>query len=194
MDLTIDRLDHAPVSLERLADRHREDLRAAVEADPDIWDIYPYSMAGPHFDPWWAGNVAAADRIRFAVCVDGRCIGTSSYLNIDPANEAVEIGGTYYAPQARGGVVNPATKLLMLRHAFDRGAGRVAFLVDAINTRSRAAVRKLGAVEEGVLRRNKRCWTGRWRDTVVHSILRDEWPAVEDGLRHRLGQERISFG
>ena len=188
MDLIIDRLDHGPVSLELLAERHREELREAANADPEIWDIYPYSMAGPHFDPWWEASMTrqGQERIRFAVCLDGRCIGTSSYLNIEPEGGAVEIGGTYYRPEVRGGVVNPATKLLMIGHAFTRGARRVAFKVDAINARSRAAVLKLGAVQEGILRHSGVTWTGRVRDAVVFSILADEWPGVEAGLSARL--------
>lgn len=188
MQLAVDRLDWGRVSLELLAERHREEMRAAANADPDIWTIYPYSMADPHFDDWWAHSTArqGAERIRFAVCLDGRCVGTSSYLNIEPGAAAVEIGGTYYQPDARGGVVNPATKYLMLRHAFDRGARRVAFKVDAVNARSRAAVLKLGAVQEGILRQSGVTWTGRVRDAVVFSILRDEFSEVEARLLQRL--------
>ncbi len=188
MELMIDRLAQGPVALELLAERHRADLRDAVEADPDIWSIYPYSMTGAHFDPWWEASMALRDneRIRYAACLDGRCIGTTSYLNIDTAEESADIGGTYYRPEARGGIVNPAAKLLMLGHAFSQGARRVVFQVDAINARSRAAVLKLGATHEGILRHHRRTWTGRLRDTAIYSILRDEWPAVEARLLERL--------
>jgi RimJ/RimL family protein N-acetyltransferase len=191
LDLMIDRLDRVPVSLEWLDESHRDALRDAANADADIWDIYPYSMAGRHFDPWWEASMArqGKERIRFAVCLDGRCVGTSSYLNIEPEAGAVEIGGTYYAPDARGGVVNPAAKYLMIGHAFARGARRVAFRVDAINARSRAAVLKLGAVQEGILRQSGVTWTGRVRDAVVFSIVRDEWPAVEARLLERLARD-----
>ena len=124
----------------------------------------------------------------FAVCLNGECVGISCYLNIDPAQDSLEIGGTYYRPDARGGVVNPSAKLLLLGHAFASGARRVSFKVDAINARSRAAVLKLGAVQEGILRQDRIVWTGRVRDTVVFSVLRDEWPAVEAGLLTRLGE------
>lgn len=188
MELLIDRLSYGPVTLELLSARHRDDLRAAVDADPAIWEIYPYSLAGDDFDPWWNATMAGnnSGRIRFAVCLDGRCVGTTSYLNIDAREESADVGGTYYRPEARGGIVNPAAKLLMLGHAFDQGARRLVFQVDAINSRSRAAVLKLGATEEGVLRAHKRTWTGRIRDTVVFSILSDEWPAIERRLRARL--------
>lgn len=190
MDLRAERLVWGPVALEPIEDRHREPLRAATNADREIWPLYPYSMADPHFDGFWTGlrvRQAGGVALSFAVCLEGECIGISCYLNIDEAQGSCDIGGTYYRPDARGGVVNPAAKLLLLGHAFASGARRVAFKVDAINARSRAAVLKLGAVQEGILRQNRVTWTGRVRDTVVFSILRDEWPAVEAGLRERLG-------
>jgi RimJ/RimL family protein N-acetyltransferase len=177
------------VRLEPMAERHREDLRAACEADPATWtDLYPYSMLGERFDEIWAQQFAEPGPacISFAVVVDGRCQGMSSYLAIDPANAALEIGGTYYAPQVRGGPVNPSAKRLLLAHAFEAGARRVQFKVDAINARSRAAVLKLGAVQEGILRQDRVTWTGRVRDTVHFSILANEWPAVRERLDARL--------
>lgn len=188
MELMIDRMERPPVTLELLAEHHRAELEEATNADPDIWELYPYSMAGPHFAPWWEASMArqGAERIRFAVCLDGRCVGTSSFLNIDAEAGGVEIGGTYYRPEVRGGIVNPAAKLLLIGHAFARGARRVAFRVDALNARSRAAVLKLGAVEEGVLRHSGVTWTGRVRDAAIYSILRAEWPAVEARLTARL--------
>lgn len=177
------------ITLEPLDERHRQELRAACDADAEIWDIYPYSMRGEHFDAWWAG--LAADRasgrfLRHAVVQDGVCVGTTSLIAPDAANRTVEIGGTYYAPSSRGGPVNPEAKRLLLGHAFDAGAHRVGFKVDMLNARSRAAVLKLGAVQEGVLRRDRITWTGRVRDTAVFSILADEWPAVRARLDARL--------
>jgi RimJ/RimL family protein N-acetyltransferase len=182
-------LENRYVRLEPIAEIHREDLRAACDADPATWtDLYPYSLAGEHFDAGWARFYAdpAADRLNYAVTVGGRCLGVSSYLTIDPANGSLEIGGTYYHPQVRGGPVNPASKLLMMAHAFESGARRVQYKVDAINARSRAAVLKLGATEEGILRRDRVTWTGRIRDTVVFSVLAEEWPAVRERLDARL--------
>ena len=178
------------VRLEPLGERHCAQLRLACDADPALWrDLYPFSMAGEHFDPAWDRLMSQAEAgswISFAVVADGVCIGMTSYIAPDPVNAAVEIGGTYYAPQARGGAVNPAAKRLMLAHAFEAGARRVQFKVDAINARSRAAVLKLGAVQEGVLRQDRITWTGRIRDTVVFSILDEEWPAVRERLEARL--------
>ena len=189
MELTAERLSWGPVALEPMAEHHREALRAAANADADIWQVYPYSMAGEHFDGFWErlmARQAAGDRMPFAVCLDGECVGISNYYTIEPQAGAVEIGGTYYRPDARSGVVNPAAKYLLIGHAFACGARRVAFRVDSINARSRAAVLKLGAVQEGILRDNFVTWTGRVRSTVVFSILRDEWPAVEARLLERL--------
>lgn len=189
MQLELRVLENRFARLEPMSEAHREDLREACNADPMTWnELYPYSMAGEHFDGAWArmyGEPGSAYS-GYAVTVDGRCMGMSSYLGIDLANQALEIGGTYYHPDVRGGPVNPATKRLLLAHAFDSGARRVQFKVDAINARSRAAVLKLGATQEGVLRQDRVTWTGRIRDTCIFSILAHEWPAVRDGLDARL--------
>ena len=176
-------------TLEPLDDRHRADLRAAADADADIWALYPVNMSGAHFDGWWAQitrDAASGRWLPFAVVADGACVGVTCFILPDAANAGVEVGGTYLRPEVRGGAVNPQAKRLMLGHAFDSGARRVAFRVDALNLRSRAAVLKLGAVQEGILRQDKVVWTGRVRDTVTFSILADEWPAVRDRLDARL--------
>jgi N-acetyltransferase len=100
----------------------------------------------------------------------------------------VEIGTTFLHPDVRGGFVNPEAKMLMLSHAFAAGAVRVQFRVDSRNQRSQAAMTKLGAVREGVLRRDLLTWTGYIRDTVVFSILDHEWPAVKLQLERRLAR------
>lgn len=182
-------LENRFVRLEPMDERHREDLRAACAADPEVWAaLYPYSMLGEAFDEVWARQFAdpGPGWIGYAVIVDGRCMGMSSWLAIDPANRSVEIGGTYYHPAVRGGAVNPAAKRLLLGAAFDAGARRVSLKVDAINLRSRAAVQKLGATQEGTLRQDRVVWTGRVRDTVIFSVLADEWPDVRNRLDARL--------
>ena len=190
MELAYEPMESAGVRLEPLALRHQEDLRAACAADPALWrDLYPFSMLDEHFQLAWerlmSGGLGARSQT-YAVVVDGRCQGMTSYIDIDLVNRTVEIGGTYYAPALRGGVVNPAAKRLMLGHAFASGMRRVQLNVDAINTRSRAAVLKLGATQEGVLRQNRITWTGRLRDTAIYSILESEWPGVRDKLDARL--------
>jgi RimJ/RimL family protein N-acetyltransferase len=192
MDLKAAVLENRFVRLEPMAERHREGLRAACEADPDVWpELYPFSWAFEHFEPTWAklmADIAAGTTIGFAVVVDGRVGGITCFSSVDQGNGSVEIGGTYYRPELRGGAVNPAAKRLLLAHAFEAGARRVQFKVDAVNARSRAAVLKLGAVQEGILRQDRVCWTGRIRDTVYFSILADEWPDVRDRLEARLAQ------
>lgn len=190
MQLEARNLHNRHVRLEPLAERHRADLQAACAADLQVWrDLYPHSMAPEHFDAGWdrmMAQAAASDWIPFAVLVGEVCVGMTSYIGPDRVNASVEIGGTYYHPDHRGGAVNPAAKRLMLDHAFTAGARRAQLNVDAINHRSRAAVLKLGAVQEGILRQNRIVWTGRIRDTVVFSILADEWPAVRARLDARL--------
>ena len=119
---------------------------------------------------------------------DGTVVGTSSLGDADLTDERIHLGWTGYAPVVWGGVVNPECKLLLLGYAFDDlGMGRVKIQTDLINTRSQAAIAKLGATREGVLRRHRRRGDGSWRDTVVFSVIVDEWPTVRDGLRRRLG-------
>lgn len=183
-------LENRFVRLEPMAEAHREGLRAATNADQRIWtEIYPFSWANEHFEPTWAklmSDQAAGTTQAYAVVVAGEVVGLTTFYAIDPPNSVLEVGGTYYRPDARGGVVNPAAKRLMMTHAFDSGARRVVYRVDALNARSRAAVTKLGARQEGILRADRLTWTGRLRDTVIFSILADEWPAVRDGLDARL--------
>jgi N-acetyltransferase len=183
-------LENPFVRLEPMSEAHREGLRAACEADPDTWSrLYVYSWAGEQFAPTWnklMADQAAGGTLPFAVIVGAEVRGLSTFYGIDAANGVVEIGGTYYHPDHRGSAVNPSAKRLMLGDAFDSGARRVVFRVDALNARSRAAVGKLGAAQEGVLRQDRVTWTGRIRDTVIFSILADEWPAVRDRLDARL--------
>jgi RimJ/RimL family protein N-acetyltransferase len=183
-------LENRFVRLEPFGPAHKEELRAACAADPDLWrDLYIVSMLDNQFDVHWdriAQETRAGKTLAYAVLVDGVCRGMSTYLDIDPRHRTLEIGATYYEPGLRGGPVNPSAKRLLLAHAFDSGAKRVQFRVDAINARSRAAVLKLGAVQEGILRHDKLTWTGRQRSTVHFSILKDEWPAVRDRLDARL--------
>jgi RimJ/RimL family protein N-acetyltransferase len=126
--------------------------------------------------------------ITFAVrrLADGSIIGSTSYLSIVPADAKVEIGFTWYTAQARGGAVNPEAKYLLLKNAFDAGYNRVEFKTDARNARSRAALLKLGAKEEGILRGHMWMPQGYFRDSVYFSVLASEWPAVQAGLKRRL--------
>lgn len=189
MDLPYTPLEDGSLRLEPLAERHREGLRAACAADRDIWlKLYSVSMIDEGFDANWSkllADSAAGTWQAYAVVLDGEVVGISCYIAIDHANDSLEIGFTYYRPEVRGGFVNPAAKRLLLGRAFDGGCWRAQFRVDATNARSRAAVTKLGATLEGILRNDKVTWTGRRRSTAVFSIVPDEWPAVLAGLDAR---------
>jgi RimJ/RimL family protein N-acetyltransferase len=178
------------LQLEPLAARHHDELRAAAD-DPRLWEFTVARGFGPHFDRWWNDALEGLEkghRLPFVVIDrDGAVIGSSSYLNVALHEKRLEIGSTWYVHRLWATAVNPACKLLMMTHAFEvLRIRRVEFCVDAINTRSRAAVRKLGAVEEGILRAHRFTETGRIRSTVYYSVLEDEWPGVKAGLARRL--------
>ena len=129
--------------------------------------------------------------VRLAVDSDlgteGTVVGTSSLAEWVLGDKRVHLGWTAYGPRWWGTAVNPATKLAMLGHAFDDcGFERVKIQTDLVNERSQAAIARLGATREGVLRHHLRRPDGTWRDTVVFSVIRDEWPQVRAGLLARL--------
>ncbi len=118
----------------------------------------------------------------------GTLVGTSSLSEASLHNESIHLGSTLYGRRWWGTPVNPQTKLLLLSHCFeDCGFGRVKIQTDLANTRSQAAIARLGATREGVLRRDMKREDGTFRDTVVFSVLIDEWPEVKAGLEARLG-------
>lgn len=117
---------------------------------------------------------------------DGAIVGATELGDLHLVNESAHIGWTAYDPRVWGTAVNPEAKLLLLTLAFDHGFGRVKLQADERNTRSRAAIAKLGARFEGIARREQPRADGSWRDSAVYSILVDEWPAVRAGLEQRL--------
>jgi RimJ/RimL family protein N-acetyltransferase len=190
MDIGFHPLEGRLVRMEPLLPDHKEEIRAAIDCDPASWSIMLVNPVGAGFDEYWSASrgAAPAERLPYAIrrLSDGEVVGTSTYFMASAKHGGVEIGATFLRPDVRASPVNPESKLLMLRHAFDCGAVRVQFKVDIRNARSQAAVVKLGAVREGVLRRDTRTWTGHIRDTVVFSILDSEWPAVRHRLEQRL--------
>jgi RimJ/RimL family protein N-acetyltransferase len=185
-------LSGARVRLEPLEERHRAELEAAVAVDPGAFTLSgPVASVGG-LDTWIARATEerdAGERLPFAVVSveDGRAIGSSSYLDIAPADGRLEIGATWYGRAWWRTFVNPESKLLLLGHAFDElGATRAAFRTDAANERSRSAIERLGAVFEGIHRHRERRPDGALRDTAFYSILADEWPAVRAALEERL--------
>lgn len=179
---------HGGVELVPLAEGHRAGL-AEASADPAIWRHWARPVLKLGWDAtmdWQMQEQAAGRWLLHTVFVEGKIVGQTCYLTIRPEHAGVEIGGTWYAPHAQGGRINPTCKLLMLDHAFACGAERVEFKSDIQNTRSRAAIEKLGAAFEGIHRHHLRRVDGTWRDTAWYSILREEWGRVREGLLARL--------
>ena len=120
-------------------------------------------------------------------CSSNRIVGTTRYMNMDLPNRKVEIGSTWVAPRWQRTVINTEAKYLMLRHAFETWKClRVELKTDSQNQRSRRAILRLGAKEEGTLRKHMLTWTGRQRDSVYFSILDTEWPEVKSELERKL--------
>lgn len=179
------------VRLEPLTEALRPPVQAALASDPEAWIIMVNNGGPGGFDGWWASRVAGAAsgaEAPFAVrrLRDDAIVGTTGFYTIRREHRGVEIGSTFYRPDARSGPVNPECKLLLMTRAFNEGCVRVELVTDAINARSRAAIARLGATEEGVLRRHKITWTGRVRDTVMFAVTDEDWPAVRAGLEARL--------
>jgi N-acetyltransferase len=179
------------IRLDPLIESHRESLRLAAENEK-IWQVTLTRAMGPEFDSWFDTALAqrdSGDRVPFIVqrLLDGKVIGSTSYLDIDLYHHRIEIGGTWYCPETWGTVVNPECKFLLLQYAFEvLRVNRVALITDILNLRSQAAIAKLGAIREGVLRSHMISQGGRVRDTVVFSIIAEEWPKIQTGLIARI--------
>ena len=163
------------VRLEPLGESHRAALGAACARDLDIWAIYATSYDPDHFDASFDLLLARPNWCCFAVFAAERLVGVSCYISIEPDRGVLEIGNTYYVPDMRGTGLNRRVKRLLLERAFACGFRRIEFRVDSRNTRSQAAMAKLGAVREGVIRQERITWTGHVRDTVLFSILASEY-------------------
>ena len=183
-------LDGKFVRLEPLEERHREAIRPAAQY-PEIFAVTA-SAFGPLYDPYFDNALKRSDglhEIAFAVLLkaENRYVGMTRYLNIEEAHKKLEIGSTWYTPSAWGGPVNPECKLLLMRHAFEAlKFNRVEYKTDARNARSRAAILKLGATQEGIFRKHMIMADGHVRDSVYFSIIDTDWPAVKAGLEKRL--------
>ncbi len=161
---------------ELFGEQHRESLRAACAEDRDIWAIYANDFGPDGFDDSIALYRSSPRNRTFVLFEGDELAGMSSYLTIDEGRQCLEIGGTYYRPHLRGSGFNRRIKDMMIGRAFACGIRRIEFRVDVRNARSQAAMKKLGAVREGVLRADRITWTGHVRDTALFSILKDEWP------------------
>lgn len=188
-------LANAHVRLEPLAERHTPGIAAAAcglehawftsvpdpdAAAADVAQRLAWRDEG-HMNPW---AIVRDDDV-----VGGEVVGETTFCNIDQANRHVEIGHTWLAPAAQRTAVNTAAKLLLLAHAFEQcDAIAVEFRTHWHNRASRAAIERLGAKRDGVLRNHRIGPDGILRDTVVYSILPGEWPAVRRGLEARLAR------
>lgn len=163
------------VRLEPMAATHRAALKAACAEDQEIWPIYATSWDPVHFDATFDRTMGLERWCRFTIFSANKLAGMSCFINVDPERGALEIGNTYYVPALRGTGFNRAVKDLMIRRAIVCGFRRIEFKVDSRNARSQAAMAKLGATREGVIRADRITWTGHVRDTVLFSILASEW-------------------
>jgi RimJ/RimL family protein N-acetyltransferase len=177
-----------------------EHAAALLEAgrSPEIWEWMPARpLTAPAMNIWLEKALRAQSQGReypFVVVRlnDDRIIGSTRYLEVQEEDRTVEIGWTWYSPEAWGGVINPEAKYLLMRHAFeDWHAIRVALKTDTKNLHSQAAIRKLGAQFEGTLRNQRIRPDGSYRDTVIFSVIESEWPAVRAGLEKRLQSQAI---
>lgn len=182
------------VRLEPLAQTHHAAL-CAVGLDAEIWEFFPYRATTPEEMAAYIQSAldaqAAGSALPFATVhiPSGQVIGSTRYMNIDPTHRRVEIGSTWIAGPWRRTAVNTEAKYLMLRHAFETlGCIRVELKTDSLNQRSRNAIRRIGATEEGTLRQHMVMWSGRLRDSVYFSILDSEWPGVKQDLERKLSE------
>jgi RimJ/RimL family protein N-acetyltransferase len=187
-----DILQGSHVRLEPLTLQHHSAL-CEVGLAPELWRWTVGFVATPAdlLEYMEAALVAekAGTAVPFATVEQktGRAVGSTRFMNIDRANKRVEIGSTWIAPEWQRTVVNTEAKYLMLRHAFETlGCIRVELKTDALNEKSRRAILRIGAKEEGTFRNHMICYGGRIRDSVYFSIIDSEWPAVKAALEARL--------
>ena len=189
-------LEFNGVRLEPLSLEHVEGLRLAA-ADGALWNLRVTSVPEPHRTQAYVH--AALDtphRLAFAVCdaSSGEVLGTTSYHDIVPEIGRVEIGYTWYAKSVQRSHVNTSCKLLLLSHAFDTlGCLVVGLRTDNFNHASRAAIERLGAKKDGVIRHHGLRRDGTVRDTVMYSIVRGEWPEIKAHLHDRLNRHAGHF-
>jgi RimJ/RimL family protein N-acetyltransferase len=178
------------VRLEPLVQAHASDLLAALAHDPNIWRYMredpPDTVAG--MEAVIAARLAeqnAGTMVAFTQMdpLSGRAVGSTTYLNISRRDLGLEIGNTWLGKPWQRTAINTEAKYLLLRHAFEElGAVRVQLKTDGRNLQSQAAIARLGAVREGVLRKHSLVRNGFIRDSVMFSILDNEWPAVKARL------------
>ncbi len=153
--------------------------------------LYPQGPSNEDYAQFWR-RAEAAGHQPYLIEWQGRPVGQSCFMDHNRAAGTVEIGMTWYTPEARGTVVNPTCKLLMLGEAFSHGLQRVTLKCDARNERSRRAILGIGATYEGTLRCHHYACTGESRDTAMFSVIASEWPRVREQLEQRIGATRTA--
>lgn len=183
------------VRLEPLEEARHFSGLCEIGLDPDLWKLVPYQVTTPEEMRAYIRQALAAETAGTALPFvkversSGRIVGSGRYMNIDAANQRVEIGASWIAGPWQRTAINTESKYLLLRHAFETlGCIRVELKTDALNERSRKAILRIGAQEEGTLRQHMITWSGRLRDTVYFSILDSEWPEVKLKLEEKLAQ------
>jgi RimJ/RimL family protein N-acetyltransferase len=182
----------AHVRLEPATDRHVADLLAAAQ-DDEVWAWLPWPRPRTEADvaAMLEGERGAAHPYAQVDALSGRAVGITTYRDVDERHRTLEIGGTWLGRPWWRTAINTEAKLLFLGHAFETlCANRVAIKTDIRNERSQAAIARLGAVREGVLRHQYVRRDGTLRDTVLYSVIPEEWPAVRSHLQARLREHR----
>lgn len=179
------------IALVPLQSGHREPLRV-LAADERIWQYTPASGAGNGFDRWFDKALDArshGEQLPLAVISreSETIVGSTRLYEINLDHKRLAIGYTWYTPNVWGTVINPEAKYLLLKFVFEEWQiNRVAFYIDARHVHSCAAVKKLGAKEEGILRQHMVLESGVIRDTVVYSIIQPDWPEIKSMLEKRI--------
>ena len=189
MDREIDLRPAAPlvgriVRAEPIEERHREGLREAAEAEPQIHRFTNMYTLG--FDRWFDMALLSESEVPFVVVVDGRPVGSSRYLNVEPFHKRVEIGWTWLERPQWGTGANIETKYLLMRNAFENwGAMRVEFKTDSRNLRVRGALLGVGASFEGIARKHMKL-PDSIRDSAWYAVVDDDWPRVREMLEKKI--------
>jgi len=187
-------LEGEHVRLEPMREAHADELVAACVGH-GLFRYFPFVLddeaAMRAYVKFAVAGLAHRVRLPFATIdrASGRVVGSTSLLEIDAAHRRLEIGATWIAPSHQRSAVNTEAKLLQLTHCFEvLGTNRVAFKTDARNARSRAALERIGAKQEGVLRAHMVMPDGALRDSVYFSVIASEWPDVKRGLEQKLAR------
>ena len=189
-------LEGSHVRLEPLSESHHDAL-CAVGLDPELWRWIPIQVLDRdqmmNFIRRELAEQAQGTSIPFATVERStkNVIGATRFMNIDAANKRIEIGSTWIAKPWQRTAINTEAKYLMMRYAFESlGCNRVELKTDSLNTKSRDAILRIGAKQEGTLRQHMTTWSGRLRDTVYFSVIAPEWPDVKLALEAKISKRQ----